>query len=316
MQDILDMIESMDKEEEMEKKTEEMKEEKADLVEEKKVATEDAEDVIEEIEVTIEKEPAPSTVQADKKIKSDKFDLAKVLGKTESGMKAEFYVYQIKELMQKVGKAFDTKQVSVPEIHESYAEISKLGACEMLVSPIYASECAKAEKKNPSGAKFGAIIDYPFGESSFKAKMVELKNCIKSGFDSITVTFPTSAAYLNKLNSERSVVVKLAKKCKVPFGVAINSDMPMEDVRKLLKAIANSKISFITLLLDKLDNVSILDYFEEISVYKGKLKVYAYTSIRNVKDLAKLIEYSADRVYTPYVEDIGQELLTKFGVEI
>ena len=33
--------------------------------------------------------------------------------------------------MQKVGKAFDTKRVSVPEIHESYAEISKFGALDM-----------------------------------------------------------------------------------------------------------------------------------------------------------------------------------------
>jgi len=315
MQDILDMIETIDKEEEK-KKTDENTENQEQSAQEVKSEAEDVQDEIEEIEVTIEKESDKKPKEEEKKEKADKFDLAKVLGKTESGMKAEFYVYQIKELMQKVGKVFDTKRVSVPEIHESYAEISKLGVCEMLVSPIYASECAKAEKKNPSGSKFGAIIDYPYGESSFKAKLVEVKNCIKSGFDSITVTYPTSAAFLNKLNAEKNTVVKLAKKCKVPFGIAINSDMPMEDVRKLLKSIANSKISFITLLLDKVDNVTLWDYLEEIAVYKGKFKVYAYTSIRNVKDLSKLLGYSADRIYTPYVEDIGQELLAKFGVEL
>ena len=279
------------------------------------IEEEKAEEIV-EIEIT-KKSETKEEVKDVKPKNPDKFNLAKVLGKTESGMKAEFYVYQIKELMQKVGKIFDTKRVSVADISDCYASLQKFGASELLVSPIYASECAKVEKRGgDASVSFGAIIDYPFGESSFKAKLTELKNCLKCQFNSVTVTFPTSAVYLGKTNAEKNNVVKLAKKCKVPFGVALDSEIPMDDMRKLLKAFANSKISYVTLLLDKMDRISMLDYFEEVAAYKGKLKVYVYSSVNNLKDLSTLIELSADKVYTPFVEEIGQELLDKFDVEI
>ena len=269
------------------------------------------------VEIEVKKDEEMKTTSQSKKPQTDMIDLAKVLGKTESGMKAEFYVYQIKELMQRVGKIFDTKKVTSADVIESHETLKKFGVSEILVSPIYASECAKAEKKNPTAeVKFGTIIDYPFGESTFKAKMMDVRNSLKSGFNSITVTFPTSAIYLGKANSEKSNVIKLAKKCKIPFGVALSPDIPIDEMKKLLKAFGNSKISYVTLLLDKLDSVSMFDYFTEIAAYKGKLKVYAYTSIASVKDLSALIELSADRVYTPHVEAIGRELLEKFDVEL
>ena len=68
-----------------------------------------------EIEITkkADKKEEVKEVKEEKTKTPDKFNLAKVLGKTESGMKAEFYVYQIKELMQKVGKIFDSVISSV-----------------------------------------------------------------------------------------------------------------------------------------------------------------------------------------------------------
>jgi AraC-like DNA-binding protein len=81
-----------------------------------------------------------SLIEVQEESKTDKFDLAKILGKTEDGLKNEFYVYQIKELMSKLGLCFLDKSLSFNSIVKQIKDAKELGVSASFLSRIFKKE--------------------------------------------------------------------------------------------------------------------------------------------------------------------------------
>lgn len=261
--------------------------------------------------------PATPIVQAPLGEVKDKFDLAHLLGKTESGLKTEFYAYQIKELMRSMAKIIPQKSLTVEELENIYKECVKYGADEICVSPYFYQICHNLENKFGKGKiKFGVMVDYPNGESSFKARLTEVKNATHNGLDSVTVVFPSRAFSLGMVGAEKSRLIKLKKAGKRAVGVAISADLNGEQIKKFLKVIDGIKFTHITLLAEGLSVDKIAEALRAISAQKGGKKVYVYSSIKSADEMSALLEYKVDKIYTTELESIGFALTEKFGIKL
>lgn len=295
--------------------------------EEKTVVEENKQEIIEE-EIALDKVEQPviqaqapvveeKVVVVNQEPSQDKFSLAGLLGKTESGMKTEFYAYQIKELMQSVVKVLPKKQLSVEELDKIYNDVVKYGGKEILVTPYFYSACRGLESKYGYGnINFSAITDYPYGESSFKARIVDVKEGIKNGIDLISVVMPSRAYSMGALNSEKARLNKLCKIRKGKVGIALNINYDVEDLRKIIKVISGLKCEYITLLCENCAINRIVEAVNVILDKKFDKKIYVYSAVSNVDDLSKLLELKVSKVYTENFEAIGRELERKFEVEL
>lgn len=243
----------------------------------------------------------------------DRFNLAHLLGKTESGLKEEFYAYQIKELMKSVGKILP-KFLTLGELDAVYQNAVKNGYEEICATPFYCQAIKNIENKYNKFIKLNAIIDYPLGESSFKARISDVKACLKNG-NSLTVVLPYSAVTLGGLSVEKSRLNKLCKAGKNKVGVAVKADLKPEELKRVLKVIDGSKCTHITLLAENLDTEKISHALNAFSNQKGNKKVFVYSSIKTVDELSSLLECKADKIFTPNLEDISLELMEKFGIK-
>lgn len=249
--------------------------------------------------------------------KKDGFDLAYLLGKTESGLKSEFYAYQIKELMKSIGVTLKREDVTSEQLENVYKQVVKYGADEIAVSPYFYQACKDLESKFKNQAvKFGAMIDYPYGESSFKARLADVKVAVQNGVNLITVVFPTSATALGGFGGEKLKLNKLCKVGKRSVGVAIKADQRQEDLKRLVKLIDGTKCSHITLLAEGVSVEKIADAIKVVSAQKSGKKVFVLTTIENMQDLSAILELKVDKVYTPYIEKIGEGLTEKFGIKM
>jgi len=245
---------------------------------------------------------------------NDKFDLAPLLGKTESGMKTEFYIYQIKEFMKSVG-VFFAPDIKIDKAMEVFKETKRYGADEISVPPYLYPTCKNLESKfGRNVVKFGTLIDYPNGESSFKGRIADVKDAVKNGLDVITLTLPTRLCSLGNLGVEKSRINKLYKVSKHCLGVAVKADILADEMKKIVKMIDSTKVEHITLLAENLSVEQILDAVKIVNQYKGWRKVYVYSNITELSKLSTIIESKVDKVYTPNVSAIGRSLTEKFGI--
>lgn len=247
----------------------------------------------------------------------DKFDLAHLLGKTESGLKTEFYAYQIKEVMSSVAKSFLPEKFDAEQIEKAYAECVKFGAKEIAVTPYMYQACKYVESKFVKGqVKFGAFIDFPYGESSHKARIADVKYAIANGVDLITATFPIKAFSLGSVGVEKARLNKLCKVAKRSLGVSVNVDLDDEDMKKMLKIIDGTRVAHVTLRAENASMSTITKALSMLAKQKGNKKIFVYSTINNIEDLSTLLELKVDKIYTPYLEEIGYALCAKFGINL
>ena len=250
-------------------------------------------------------------------LKDDKFSLAGLLGKTESGMKSDFYAYQIKELMQSVGTSLPKGYISVSEIENCYKQTIKYGGKELILTP-YLFKQVKQMEENINGEKLNlsVIVDYPYGESSFKAKLLDVKESIKNGASSVTVVMAKRSVSTANLSTEKAMLNKLTKVGKGKVGIAINLDIESEDFKKVVKLIDGIKATHVTLLAEDVSLDRIKQAIETLSLKKIDKKIFVYTSISKVQELSALIETKVNKVYTEHFGKIGIQLEEKFEIQI
>ena len=266
-------------------------------------------EVIAPVVDTVER-PAPIVQE------EDKFNLAKVLGKTETGMKKEFYVFQIKELMAKLGKTVG-KETTSNEFVKDYKSLCEFGVGEILVTPAYYHECREAEKKNKNSCvKVCALIDYPNGESSFKARLSDVKDAVKNGVDGVVVVMPTSAVAMSRLSEEKSRMIRFAKTAKHSFGVAIDGNVDGDNLRKTLKAVDGIPAQKLVLVCRGMDFSAVKRVLLDVASFKGTKQLCVITELNKLEEISLLFENGADKVYSPFVIDVGNQLLDKFGVQL
>ncbi len=263
---------------------------------------------------TAEKEPAE--IQGESSV-SDKFDLAHLLGKTESGLKTEFYAYQIKEVMSSVAKSFIFGAFQVEDLEKAYSECVKFGAREIAVTPYMYQACKNTESKFLKGQiKFGAMIDSPYGESSHKARIADVKSALANGVDLMTVTFPIKAFTLGSIGLEKARLNKLCKVAKRSLGISIRADLGEDDMKKMLKVIDGTRISHVMLCAENMPMSTVSQALSMLAKQKGNKKIFIYSTIKSIEELSTLLELKVDKIYTPYLEEIGYGLCAKFGITL
>ena len=240
--------------------------------------------------------------------------LARALGKTESGLKSEFYLYQIKELLSRLGNI--TSIDAFNKNSQVINDLIKYGVGYVVVTPVYFELCRALESKIGKGKiKFATVIDYPNGESSFKAQLVDVKNAVRFGLDSITVTVP-NAEVISAVGGIKARLNKLSRAARHGFGYAIVADGNEETLRKTLKSLDGVKAKHVMLIVDKLDKEAALKAVKVAAELKGKKRLIVYTTLSVSGDISAITELNADEVYTKSANSIAAELYNKFGIKI
>lgn len=240
--------------------------------------------------------------------------LARALGKTESGLKSEFYLYQIKELLSKLGNI--TSADAFSKNSQVIFDLIKHGAGYVVVTPVYFELCRAIESRIGKGKiKFATVIDYPNGESSFKAQLVDVKNAVRFGLDTITVTVP-NADVVAAVGGIKARLNKLSRAARHGFGYAIVADGNEETLKKTLKSLDGIKAEHVMLIVDKLDKETALKSVKAAAELKGKKRLIVYTTLAVSEDISSITELNADAVYTKSVNSIAAELYNKFGIKI
>lgn len=258
-----------------------------------------------------------SLIEVQEESKTDKFDLAKILGKTEDGLKNEFYVYQIKELMSKLGLWFLDKSLSFNSIVKQIKDAKELGVSEIVVTPVYYDACIQAERKsNGKVINHTVLIDYPNGEGSYKSRLAEVKDAVKKDVDNIIAIYPAVSIALDRFSEDKYRINKLARISKKPFGVALDISIGEENLNKILKAIDGHKVKKIVLISMGSEKEQTVNAVKSVSALKGNPELCVFTDVSSTEDLSLLMDAGAMKIYTPFVFTIAKELTEKFGVEI
>ena len=136
------------------------------------------------------------------------YALSTLLNEEVGKVKEDCLFSGIKKFTSRLGKVVVRYNVTDGELYKLAVNSETLGLKETAVSPAYIPAVAKALKKSERDMRVSALIDFPFGENSFAAKMAGLKESVKLGVDEATVFMP--AILVGKDN--KKIFIKQLKK--------------------------------------------------------------------------------------------------------
>ncbi len=272
-------------------------------------------------ELTLTEETAVTEFELSEKeqnpISNDKFsELATLLGKNSDTVKDECYVYQIRNFLSRVGKVIVRYDVSGKEFSKIEENAAILNLGEIVLAPAYLSSL-KREIKTSEYPKnrIRAIIDFPFGESSFKNKIVAVKECVRSGVKGFYVTMPVLLLEDAKGKEFKKQVKKLGKLAK-SVDIAISAqELTEEKIKSVVKAVEKSKVDGVTLVFGDASENEITEKIAYIKKYKRTKTLKILGNVLSEKGLTALFNLGVDGVLTPYADEIGKDLFKDFNIK-
>nr|MBO4518347.1 hypothetical protein [Clostridia bacterium] len=240
--------------------------------------------------------------------------LAEILNKDESEVIAECKLFQIRNIMSKLSKAVVRRGIADGKIKSLIKNVGVSGIYEIAVAPVYIGAFA-ANVKDQS-VKVCAVVDFPFGESSFKVKLSEIKNCVKSGVDGV-LTVINTASLLKEHQAELKKQLKKAGRIKgVEKGVAVNAeDISSDDIKRLFHILEKTNTDYAAFLFGKVSKRELASKMAEINAHKGGVKVKVMANVEDVAGVKALIALGADGIITPYADAVAKELFKDFGIK-
>lgn len=257
---------------------------------------------------------------AEKKIDDfikDLGDIALLLDTSTESLRDEFMLAQVRKVMSRVQKVIVRYDVPEAELDKILEEAEYLQMGGLTVAPIYIPTCAKNIKKSKfAPIKLGAVIDFPFGESTFKGKLADFKVAKKSGAEQISVSFPAMQLSPEKLKEFKKQVKTLGKIHKGGAGVIFNaSDIETENFIEAVKIISKTKISFITLAFG---DASIEQVKQKIAGFNefrpADKKLFVLANVEHADSIMELFKLKVDSILTPYADAIGRYLIERFNL--
>ena len=240
-----------------------------------------------------------------------RFGLASVLGKTESGLRNEFYNYQIKEFMAKVGVC--NLEISEFPTAEEMNALIKTGVFEYSLTPFFYEAFKSVERKLSSGVKFNAVLDFPKGEGSHIARLREVKVAMKNGANKVYITLPNLSIIVKNTSKIKAQLIKISRVCKSKLGLIVICEGDDDKLKKALKMIESIKVERVVLFGKDGRGAG----KQELSLAKQILsnkKVFVYTDCENADAVAEFISLKADGVYLKNPLLIGKDLKEKFMI--
>lgn len=272
--------------------------------------------------------PAPREgavlVAADEKKVKDKgvdfsafFALAKLLNVTVEQIKDECCLYQVRNLMSRMGRVVVRYNVTDGELGKILLNCKALQIKETILSPAYIPSCAKQVAKHGLNSLYvGSLIDFPFGESTFKSKLADIKDSISAGVDGITVILPAMLLEKDKQKQFKKQVKKIGKFYKKDAGIALSAmDIDEDAVKFAFKTVEKSKVGSITFIFGETDEESLKLKMTAINKYRGKKTVKVMGNVSHPEAVMELIKFKVDEILTPFADDIGKDLIKRFKIK-
>lgn len=244
-------------------------------------------------------------------------DLARLMNTTVENLRDEFFLFQIRKLMSKIGKVVVRHSVTENELEKIFLNANALTINQILVSPVYLPTCERIVKKHKlHNVCVGSIIDFPFGESSFKSKINNVKDSVKIGVDEVSVMIPSLLTTPDHIKTFRKQVKKIAKSYKGSSGVVLNAtDIQEEQVKRAMKIVGKSKLSFVVFAFGQATVSDLKEKMQIINKYKGNKKISVIANVDRADSIQELFKQGVDRILSPYADAIGQELVERFEIK-
>ena len=132
-------------------------------------------------------------------------ELATLLNLPLWKIKDECCLFQIKNLMAKMGKVMVRYNTTEKELEKMLYNVNELAVGTILIAPVYIPNTVRyAKKQNHNGPKIHSIIDFPFGESLFKSKLSDIKESIKL-VNGATVVMPCMLLYSKNVRTFKRI---------------------------------------------------------------------------------------------------------------
>lgn len=267
---------------------------------------------VEEREEQIKEETSINEEQ--KKEVNQQFELAKILGKTESGLKSEFYDFQIKGFMAKTGCFNPETQEDFSETDE-FLKVVKAGVLEYAVTPYFFGGAKNAIKKAKSyPLKLTAVLDFPKGESSYYARLADAKQAVKSGFSSIMLTLPSVSLFIKNPSKIKAQLNRISRVTKNRLGLIVKPDGDLDKFKKTLAHLMSVKAERLVIIIKESECADFSNYARIALSYSGKKKLYVFTDTESTQKVADLISLKVDGVYLKNPLAVSKNLEEKFSV--
>ena len=163
--------------------------------------------------------------------------------------------------------------------------------------------------------KVCAVIDFPFGESSFKVKHAEMKNAVKAGVDEILTVFPANLLQKESAKELKKQLKKTKRVGRIDKGVAVNAeDTNGEDIKRFMRLAEKMKMKFVAFLFGNVTAKELCDKMREIIANKNKIAVKVMANVEDIAGVKTLIAEKADGIITPFADKIAKELFEEFKI--
>ncbi len=244
---------------------------------------------------------------------TDLFKFASVFGKTEKGLKDEFYAYQIRSLMERTGLPIEKK--TEKRIIEEFEQAVSVGVGDILLTPCLLPTLLKAKEGKPNiKANLSVIVDYPLGESSFKARLNDVKYALKNGADKILVVLGEPAVNFGHVGVERIRLNKLFKASKGKLGVALNVDFSEEQLVRAVKIIENSNVESILLIAKGKNSLDVVQAIRLVKAIKKQKEILVLSDAGDLEEFSAILMENPSMIYTTRAEQVYRGLKEKFGL--
>lgn len=299
-------------------KLKEKKEEKAkEVVEEKVDNVQPEEDT--KNQTAEEKEEVLEVVKEEKKDKKEGYteedfiDLANLMNKKVDDLKEDFFLYQIKKLLNGLDKVVVRYNVPEDELEKLFKNCQTLDLNGIILSPAYLPVAKRVKGKNHLSVSVKSVVDFPFGESAFKAKLTNLKEGVKLGVTQTTVMMPSMLITEENIKIFKKQCAKIGRKGNT--GVAINAtDLDKEAFLKAVKVINKTKISFVTFVFGDATFDEVKTKMASVKEMELEKKVFVLANVDTAEAVMQLNKLGVDRICTPYADQIGKALFERFNI--
>lgn len=244
-------------------------------------------------------------------------EFARLLNTSVDGLKEEFYLFQIKKIMSRMQKAILRHDLTSESLEKMFANAEKYGLSGICLAPAYLPRCVKyISKAKTFSPALSSIIDFPFGESLIKTKVGGIKENVKKGATSIMVAMQSTLLKQENIKEFKKQCKKIygANK-KIPKGLIFDAkEINKDNYLAMTKALKKIKISSITLSFGDDGLEEIKQKLEVIKEIKKDKKLFVLANVDKIEDVVELCSLGADMVITSFADQIGEELLKRFGL--
>ena len=219
--------------------------------------------------------------------------------------------------MDKMAKVIVRYDISSKELEKVLVNSNRLCINEILLAPLHIESMRKSVKKhNLENQKVGVIIDFPFGESTLKSKLVSIGEAKRDGVDSVTVMMPTALLKEEKKKEFIKHLKKTARAFKGEKGIAISAtDLTAESIELAVKLVEKTKLDFLTLVFGEAREQTLIEKMSAVNSVKHSKKIKVLGNVETAGAMIELYKLNTDVILTPYADDIGKELVDRFKIK-